>query len=257
VNEVEQRILSDGSGGAYITWRQGNTSIYAQRLNAAGAIQWTTGGVSIGSAGTSMGPQIATDGGTGAIITFWRLGGPTGADVYAQKINQAGIIQWPLNGAVISNAVSDQGPQQMVADGSNGAIMAWMDDRNNAASSTDIYAQRVNANGTLGGPTGVYEDDNSPPATFALKQNYPNPFNPSTNIGFRLPAGKAGITDYGFVSLKVFDVMGREVATLVNEQLQPGSYKTAFDGANQPSGVYFYRLMSRGFVETRRMLLIR
>ncbi|HCV42693.1 MAG TPA: hypothetical protein DGH68_04350, partial [Bacteroidetes bacterium] len=78
----------------------------------------------------------------------------------------------------------------------------------------------------------------------------PNPFNPTTNIGFR-------ITDYGLVTLKVFDALGGEVATLVNEQLQPGSYETAFDGANRASGVYIYRLMSGDFVETRRMLLIR
>ncbi len=250
LNEVEQRILSDGSGGAYITWRQSNTSIYAQRLNAAGAIQWTASGLSIVSTGTSIGPQIATDGGTGAIITFYRLGGPNGSDVYAQKVNLTGIIQWPINGAVISSALADQQAPQMVADGSGGAIMAWMDNRDDANYSIDIYAQRVNANGTLGGTTGVDDDDYSPPTTFALKQNYPNPFNPNTKIGFQ-------IADYGFVALRVFDVLGREVATLVNEEMTPGSYERTFDGINLGSGVYFYKLKTNEFAQTKRLMLLK
>jgi hypothetical protein len=254
VNEVEQRILSDGNGGAYITWRQDNSAIYAQRVNAAGAIQWATSGVSIGSTGTSAGPQMATDGGTGAIITFWRLGGPNGADVYAQKINQAGIIQWPLNGAVISNAVSDQGPQQMIADG-NGAIMVWMDDRNNATSSTDIYAQRVNANGTLGGATGVDEDEHSSPATFSLRQNYPNPFNPTTRIDFVLPYAS-------HVTLTVYNMLGQLVATLADEERPAGRFAVDWNGVgmngnNLSSGVYLYKLATNDFVQTKRLMLLK
>jgi len=82
------------------------------------------------------------------------------------------------------------------------------------------------------------------PSSTRLWPNYPNPFNPITNIKFQIPSTKLGfgISDLRFVSLKVFDVLGREVATLVDEALQPGTYETRFDGSNLGSGVYFCRL---------------
>ena len=100
------------------------------------------------------------------------------------------------------------------------------------------------------------------PTSFKLEQNYPNPFNPSTKIGFRLPAGQAGITDYGLVRLKVYDVLGREVSTLVNEVMKPGSYEVSFNASGLASGVYFYRLQvgnaaTKGFVQTQKMLLVK
>jgi hypothetical protein len=88
------------------------------------------------------------------------------------------------------------------------------------------------------------------PTTTRLDQNYPNPFNPTTNIGLQ-------IVDFGLVSLKVFDVLGREVATLVNEVRSPGTYTVRWDGSGQPSGVYFYRLQAGGFVETKRMIMVK
>lgn len=94
------------------------------------------------------------------------------------------------------------------------------------------------------------ENEEPIPNTFSLQQNYPNPFNPSTNIGFR-------IADRGFVSLKVFDILGNEVATLVNEEKPEGSYEVTFDAAELPSGIYFYKLQSGGFIETKKMLLLK
>jgi hypothetical protein len=88
------------------------------------------------------------------------------------------------------------------------------------------------------------------PASFQLCQNYPNPFNPSTTIGFR-------VRESGPVSLRVFDLVGNEVATLVDEFKLPGSYTVRFDASGFASGVYFYRLQSGAYVETRKMHLIR
>jgi len=90
---------------------------------------------------------------------------------------------------------------------------------------------------------------------YSLSQNYPNPFNPITKIKFEVPLSKGGLK--GVVSLKVFDITGKEVATLVNEQLQPGEYEVTFDGKNLPSGVYFYKLITNGFIETKKMLMIK
>ncbi len=94
-------------------------------------------------------------------------------------------------------------------------------------------------------------------SNFSLLQNYPNPLNPNTVIGYR-------VSGAGFVSLKVYDILGREVATLVNEVKEPGTYTVQFDGSNLASGVYFYQLKSGPdrigagtFVQTKRLLLLR
>ena len=95
--------------------------------------------------------------------------------------------------------------------------------------------------------TGVGNDDLLP-TEYKLAQNYPNPFNPTTNFGFR-------IVNCGFVSLKVYDVLGTEVASLVNEVKQPGEYTVVWDATKMPSGVYFYRLQAGSFIETKKLLL--
>jgi hypothetical protein len=88
------------------------------------------------------------------------------------------------------------------------------------------------------------------PSAFSLSQNYPNPFNPTTNIKF-------GVVKSGNVKIVVYDATGREVQTLVNESMKPGAYEATFDGASLNSGVYFYKLMSDGFTETKKMLMIK
>ncbi|MBK6773140.1 MAG: T9SS type A sorting domain-containing protein [Ignavibacteria bacterium] len=88
------------------------------------------------------------------------------------------------------------------------------------------------------------------PEKFELSQNYPNPFNPVTKLEF-------GISKLGFVTLKVYNSQGKEVATLVNEIKPAGRYDVTFDGSNFSSGVYFYKLESNGFIETKKMFLIK
>ncbi len=92
------------------------------------------------------------------------------------------------------------------------------------------------------------------PDKFYLSQNYPNPFNPSTNLGFGISSAAGGL---GFVSLKVYDVLGNEVAVLVNETKEPGYYNVQFDGSSLSSGIYFYRLESNGQVQTKRMMMVK
>ncbi|MBK8552644.1 MAG: T9SS type A sorting domain-containing protein [Ignavibacteria bacterium] len=88
------------------------------------------------------------------------------------------------------------------------------------------------------------------PSKFLLNQNYPNPFNPVTTISYNLPAG-------GFVKLKVFDILGKEIMTLVNENQVPGVHKAEFNASNLSSGIYFYRIVTDGFTDTKRMVLIK
>ena len=91
---------------------------------------------------------------------------------------------------------------------------------------------------------------NTIPSKFDLSQNYPNPFNPTTTINYEIPK-------QSIVQLKVYDVLGREVVTLVNEEKQPGKYKVEFDGRRLASGVYFYMLYTKDFIQTRKLILLK
>ncbi len=145
------QITSDGSGGAIITWhdyRSGTSyDIYAQRINSSGTVQWTGNGVAI-SAGAydQFEPEITTDGSGGAIITWRDYRSGTSWDVYAQRINSSGNVQWTSNGVAISTATNNQTYPQVTTDGSGGAIITWQDSR---SGTSDIYAQRINASGTV------------------------------------------------------------------------------------------------------------
>ena len=88
------------------------------------------------------------------------------------------------------------------------------------------------------------------PSTFRLEQNYPNPFNPSTTIEFALAEGSD-------VTLKVFDLTGKEVAILVNETLAPGTYKVTFEANKLPSAIYFYRIEADGFSQIKKLMLLK
>ena len=94
------------------------------------------------------------------------------------------------------------------------------------------------------------------PERFLLMQNYPNPFNPVTKIKFDVKKSVASSQE-SVVTLKVFDITGKEVATLVNEQLNPGTYEVTFDGSNFASGVYFYQLKAEESINTKKLMLLK
>lgn len=109
-------------------------------------------------------------------------------------------------------------------------------------------------NGVLYGDTnfvvGINQISAEVPENFSLTQNFPNPFNPSTNIGFR-------IADFGMVRIVIYDALGREIQTLVNQELSPGTYEVDFNGSNLPSGVYYYMLETENYKESKRMVLVK
>ncbi|MBZ0203992.1 MAG: T9SS type A sorting domain-containing protein [Ignavibacteria bacterium] len=126
-------------------------------------------------------------------------------------------------------------------DGGNdaGAIWVGIDGANKR-----LYFDRY------GAITGISQNGNTIPNSFSLGQNYPNPFNPSTKIEFAIPHG-------GFVTLKIYDMLGREVESLLNENMKPGSYNYDFDASHLSSGVYFYRIDTEGFSDVKKMMLIK
>jgi hypothetical protein len=115
-----------------------------------------------------------------------------------------------------------------------------------SAYGNNLYIDDIQA----GGFTGVENPLSLIPDKYELAQNYPNPFNPSTKISFSLPK-------QGFVTLKIYDVVGKEVAKIVNEVKNAGSYTVEFNASTLASGVYFYRIEAADFVETKRMMLIK
>jgi len=111
-------------------------------------------------------------------------------------------------------------------------------------------SQYVNYIAQWNGPIGIKSISSEVPGKYSITQNYPNPFNPETKIKFELPKSS-------FTTLIVYDALGREVAILVNEKLNAGSYEETWNATNFSSGIYFYRLESDNFTETKKMILIK
>jgi photosystem II stability/assembly factor-like uncharacterized protein len=118
---------------------------------------------------------------------------------------------------------------------------------NNSAFTKDATVWRLSTNQI---PTGVQELSSKVPASFSLEQNYPNPFNPMTTIQF-------SISELSIVYLKVFDLLGREVATLVNGRMEAGVHQVSFDASRLASGIYFYKLETGNFSQTKKLTLLK
>ena len=256
-NQVNPKIVSDGMGGAMMTWedfRTGLTSdIYAQRVDSTGVVAtgWNVNGVAVCiSDNNQSNPNIVSDGNHGAIITWIdKRDSSTNNntyDIYASRITGSFALPWAANGFPICTADSPQTNPTTVSDGSGGAIIAWQDKR---SGNYQIYASRVFASGTT--PVKVV---GTSPTEFTLLQNYPNPFNPSTMISYQLAVNSQ-------VILKVYDILGKEVATLVNSRQEAGSYTVPFNASKGTfglsSGVYLYRLETGSFVSTKKLILMK
>ena len=154
-NQRDPQICSDGAGGAIIAWRDGRGAtqdIYAQKIDSNGIVQWTPNGIAICSADQNQeDPLICSDNNGGAIIVWRDLRnmGSTLTDIYAQRIDSNGIIQWTPNGTVICTAVAHQDLPHLSSDGEGGALITWRDDRNIPLTDRDIYAQKIDLNGVV------------------------------------------------------------------------------------------------------------
>ena len=158
------------------------------------------------------------------------------------------------------------GPWQIISDHIAGVSSVWTQfcvDLSTYTDSTVRIAFYFNSDGSVedngwyiddvrieGIVTSISDDQNEIPAEFSLSQNYPNPFNPTTNIKYAIPKP-------GFVTLKVYDVLGREVTTLVNAEKSAGSYEINFDASELTSGTYFYSVSAGSFTETKKMVLLK
>jgi len=144
-----------------------------------------------------------------------------------------------------------------IVDPNNAASLSWL--------TTSPFWGIYDADNSTLWETGIFEDfltsiEPTPdlPKSYELSQNYPNPFNPSTKIIYTIPSVIAsGTKQSQLITIKVYDILGNEVATLVNEEKEPGIYEVEFSAANLASGIYIYRLHSSEFTDTKKMVLLR
>jgi hypothetical protein len=153
-NQDRTALASDGAGGAIIAWhdiRSGiNYDIYAQRLDALGAVKWTTDGIAICTATNAQDfPTVISDGSGGAIIAWYdrRTGG---YDIYAQRVDGSGAVQWTADGVALCDTTGNQDGQTIAEDGAGGGVVAWVDTRSGYYE--DIYVQRIGRNGNTSKP---------------------------------------------------------------------------------------------------------
>ena len=146
--QIYPAIAPDGAGGAIVAWsdvRNGNYDVYAQRIAAAGLVQWTANGAALCTAAGNQGDvRIAADGAGGVVATWTDPRTGSFNDIYAQKISAAGVLQWPVDGGAICTATGDQVGPGVVANSAGDVIVTWNDNRNG---NPDIYAQGVASNG--------------------------------------------------------------------------------------------------------------
>ena len=145
------RIVSDGAQGAVIVWEDsinGNWDIFAQRINNNGVTQWTSGGIAVCTAtGNQVNPKIVADAGGSVYIVWQDRRNGNDYDVYCQKLNSAGAVQWTANGVAVSTATNSQINPKITLDNSGAVIIAWQ--HFNTGVGYDVYAQRLNSAGAL------------------------------------------------------------------------------------------------------------
>lgn len=221
----------------------------AQKISSSGLRQWTDAGKIVVplSSGFSTVNQLAFCKDTSAVFIYNQSGSGNTNYIYAFRTDRNGNYSW--QSGIKGLATSQSSKSKITADiFANGMLVAaWYDGRN---ADFDIYAQNILFNGTLGILTEIKKIFSETPQTFSLSQNYPNPFNSMTNVKFH-------ILNAGIAKITLYDLLGRDVTTLVNEKLQPGTYQIIFDASSLSSGVYYYKLITLGYTDTKKMTIIK
>ncbi len=238
-------VCADTAGGAFVTWQDARSAndVYAQRLDVTGHAQWAANGVAVcAGGGAHVYPSAAADG-TGGLIVAWEDGRNGSTDIYSQKLDAAGALQWALGGDLVSNAAGNQYLPVVVSSGDGHAIVAWEDAR---TGTPDLYAQRV----AVGSSPNVQREDPN------LLSSAPNPAREAATFAFDLPSSGRG-------ELAIYDATGRHVRTVTKTDFSVGDHRVPWDarddaGRRCADGVYFARLTIDGRVMgTRRLALMR
>jgi hypothetical protein len=295
-NQSEGNSVQQTSDGGYIVtgflFSTSGQNVYLIKTDSSGDTLWTkTYGGIYEDGGNSV--QQTSDGGY-IVAGFTRSFGTSGQNVYLIKTNSLGDTLWTkiYGGSDCwdrGNSVQQTSDGGYIVAGSKSPL--YSDNSDVYLLKTDSlantiwtktfggirYYMRYSIQQTSGGgyivagsktslgagdsdvwliklapesPTAIRSYDNQIPSNYSISQNYPNPFNPSTTIKYSVPK-------VSFVTIKIYDVLGSEVATLLNEEKPVGTYELSWSAANLSSGVYFYQLKAGSFVETKKMILLR
>jgi hypothetical protein len=267
------------------------TDYFTIKYNSAGNFQWASMYTGPGN-GTDYPTSIAVD--VNDVYVTGMSMGSTGNDYATVKYNFSGVQQWaqryngPGNGDDAANSIKLDASGYIYVTGSSvrdkSGVMdiatikydsfgnqKWLERFNGIENESNAgYSLALNSLGdvfvtgahadTLRGAfqtikysqagTGVYETTSMVPENYSLSQNFPNPFNPTTLISYQIPVA-------GQVTLKVYDILGKEVACLVKEVKNAGNYEVTFNGSNLSSGIYLYQLKSGSFVGTKKLILMK
>jgi hypothetical protein len=249
-SQYDLAIAIAGSGNFAVVWasyRNMNTDIYCQRYDSTGVVQGTNFKVNnVAGKDNQYGLSIAMDE-SGNIVIVWTdyRYGSNNPNIMGQRYHYDGS-PWGTNYHIVADGPNHGEKLPVVAANANSIVFSWTDNRRSKG--WDIYAKM--ATWDWDGETSVSDDRTQLPKEYGLSQNYPNPFNPLTIINYQLPTNN-------FVTLKVFNLLGQEVANLVEEIQAPGSYSVSWNSVNYTSGVYYYRLTAGNYSEVKRMILLK
>jgi len=233
----------------FIVWyenRDGNNEIY-YKCSTDGGVSWGADTRLTNDPAMSSLPSVVLSGSNVHIV--WNDQRDGNYEIY-YKLSTNGGVSWGSDTRLTNDPASSERPSISI---SNSVLhIVWFDTRDG---NQEIY-YKLNPTGN---PVGIVQVNSEIPKEYKLMQNYPNPFNPTTKIRFALPKSS-------FAKLVVYDALGRELETLVNEQLKSGTYEVDWDGTNYSSGVYFYKLIvgdpspehsgsGQGFSQTNKMIL--
>jgi hypothetical protein len=226
-------VTSESPGGYFTT-----------KINATGQIQWTKKYNFNGNSNTAA--DLDIDKNNFIYVTGSSQGISSNSDYATIKYNPAGDSLWVIRYNFFINDYAS-------------AIKV------DTLGNVYVTGSSVNSDGTYSYATikyvqmvGIKPISTIVPISFDLSQNYPNPFNPTTKIKFDVgPPLNPLLRKEGTVVLRIYDVLGKEVVTLVNEQLNPGTYEVEWDASNYPSGVYFFKLITGNYSETKKLILLK
>lgn len=239
--------ITVSSAVVHVVWEDkrdgGNAELYYKR-STDGGLNWGTDSRLTNNSANSEAPSVVA---SGAVIHIvWQDERDGNLEVYYKRSTDEGV-SWSADARLTNNIHVSAQPS--VASSGTIVHVIWEDTRDG---DYEIYYKLD----PTGNPVGLYLTGTGIPDEFSLSQNYPNPFNPMTNIKFDVPAATQSSGKENVI-LKIYNVLGKEITTLLDKELSPGTYEVNFDGTNYPSGIYYCRMSFGESATVNKMILLK